>query len=554
MPILGMENEIMLRKAVIMHSIKGLFDKPKVKNLPEFDYEIEWRLFKCKLTPASPEVIVYDSDGIITSGQSNYCFTSITDLKWVREWVGNLPENKKESIKNILDKWGFDSKNIPESLIVNKILLSPIPRLKNPSAVNRMDWKAFLKEVISPNAEKDSRLELVYKATLLRGTKQRYNPHTLLCTNTDVGKTLFYYMVGKRLDKTTKNSLIGFATPSEGKQYGAIHNLDLPFCIEQIESQTSPDILGFLLSFMELGIAESHTGGQSLTCIGNCPMIISANPTGYHTDKIVTFKALIDHLTGNLLALGRRFGIIVYGMDYQKVITKGTLDEIEWRENVQKFRSIEDYIRPIIKELFENEEIQRWLEEPIAGYLEKVRDLIQDIKDEDVKDFLTEHAESGYRHIKGTALNCAIIDLFPKFVKRKIEKKQIDTFETMTKAEAYLAKILVINLESIANMSSLEEKILHIIFKQLPEYLKDLVLAVNEYRKEKGNVKVSLKDLSAYYQGVYYKYWSHITNIINQTSPSTIRRYNRILEKYWLFRLVQMEEGIYTVEFLDSLS
>jgi Holliday junction resolvasome RuvABC ATP-dependent DNA helicase subunit len=159
-------------------------------------------------------------------------------------------------LKYIVCKHGLDDKNLSESL--SKILMTPIPRLRNPKTIANMtkeQWQEFIESIISPGAEKDHRLKLIYKSHLLRGRNQRYNPHTLLITNPGTGKTTFYDVVGQTIDKTSKSRLIGFSDAQNARP-GLIDNLNVVLCIEQIESQSAPEILAFLLSFMEKGKAR----------------------------------------------------------------------------------------------------------------------------------------------------------------------------------------------------------------------------------------------------------------------------------------------------------
>lgn len=561
MPIIGkdIKPEIEILKGMELLEINCIRDMIRLfKKENVADWESKWRLFEARLSPKSPEILVFDNTGYISKGYSNYVLVPIEDKKWIENWLTEVPEDIKEKLKRIVKKHGLFEKFLAESL--TQILMEPIPRLKNPKVIANMkkeDWNEFVESAISPGAEKDHRINLVFKMHLLRGIIQRYNPHTLLITNSGTGKSTYYETIGLRPDKVSASRLIGYSDAQ--KSYpGTIDNLYIPLCIEQIESQTAPDILAFLLSFMELGQARSETGAGGFIVKGTCPIIITANPTGYSIDRIDTFRALIDHLTGNLMALGRRFGIIIYGIDYGKVVIQKAYSEIEWRINVQKFRSVEEYILSNINDIFKDEEVLKWLEKSLPDYEKRGKKLIEDITDKGVKEYLTIHFELAYPHLKGGALNCAIIDFIPRLVKVKTTDKEdsLLVLELLAKADKYLKEIIAINLESVANMSHLEEKITGLIFEQLPKYLQELFKTLQNYAKRFGFTpgdEILIDKLqNCLPKGSTFSYVSQITNALDNRTSETISNYNILLEKYWQFRIVLKEKmnqkGIYAIE------
>lgn len=572
MPVIGEKRklEIKLLKGIELVSIKCIRNMIKIVDLSNnaTTFESEWKVFAVKYHPDAQTIPVYDDTGYMTKAHSVYTLSRIKDKNRISKWLETAPEDVKNKLKKIVKEHGLDEDDLVESL--SKILMTPIPRLENPDVIAKMseekykeDWKKFIESIISPGAEKDRKMKLVYKIHLLRGFIQKYNPHTLEITNSYTGKTTYYSKIGVRIDKASSPRLIGYSDAQ--KPYpGTVDNLYVVLCIEQIESQTAPEILAFMLSFMESGEARTETGAKGFTVRGNCPFVITANPTGYEIDKITTFRALIDHLTGNLLALGRRFGIIIYGKDYGKVKIKKSVSDVEWKDNVQKFRSIEEYILPLINEIFKDETVFNWLEEPLADYEERGKSLIEGknrkgkqvkegITDEGVKDFLTTHFESGYRHIKGAALSSAIIDFVPRLVKVKVtgEEDNLLIMELLAKAEGYLKEIIAINLESVANMASAEENIRDIIFEQLPKYLQELVGASIGYRNRGLKSREMLvSNLDNYSSKQYFQYMSQVVNALDNISAGQISDHNRILEKYWWFRIVPKEQHIYSIEFV----
>ena len=559
MPILwkDVKPKIEIYEGIELATVKCIRNMPVITTLPSGVTSIKskWRLFKVQTDPHEPSIPVYDDAGYFRKGNNVYALAPIKDKAWIKNWVKSVPNDIIEKLEYIAIRHGLDETDLVDSL--SQILLKPIPRLRNPHDVAKMtkeQWSEFIESTICPGAEKDSRLKLVFKSHLLRGNIQRYNPHTLMITNPSTGKTSYYDITGLRIDKASKNRLIGYSDAQKPHR-GTIDNLDTILCIEQIESQTATDILAFLLTFMEKGEARSETGAEGFIVKGNCPIVLTANPTGYRIDRIDTFRALIDHLSGNLVALGRRFGVIIYGDDYGKVQIKKPVGSIEWQNNMLKFRSVEEYVLSLIKSLFENSSVHKWLEKPLPEYEERGKVLTKKVIDDGIEDFLTTHFESAYPHIRGTALNCAIIDLVPKLVKVRTtgQENKLLIIDILSKAEGYLREIVAINLESVANMVRAKVEIIDLIFKQLPQYIQELILTVNNYLQKLGRMptrEVSLDTVGSYAVKQYYQYFSMVTNHLDYITPERLNNYNRFLEKYWYFKVIPKEQHIYTIDFV----
>lgn len=513
----------------------------------------------CPFEDSDP-ILLIDKDGIIASGKKTYTVESM-DYKSIDEYYTSSSPQEKMAIKSIVKGWGFTS--LKNDVEVKKVLMGrafiPRYRLFNPDFLSgdqgKKMWSALIDNLLSyNNVEKDSNLRQIFKTHLLRGYSQRYNSHAIVATNPATGKTEFYDKCGIRFDKITANSLIGFSKGSKEVYYGAIHNQIYTLTIEQIESQVASAFLGFMLSFMEKGESNLHVGGVDMKIKGDCPIVLTANPTGYDADKIASFKSLIDHLTTNHLALGRRFGIIVYGNDYKTVDQTAYLDEEEWVLYFELFRAVEEFAWPKISKIWRNKEVLKWLNRPIPNYNEKVKSITEKIYDSSVQDFIKTHASAGFRHTRGAAFSCAILDSMPNIVQMDEDDLDMLVKPILAKADENLDLIVGINLQSFANMATLLEsmpEIKNYLMTTLPNYLKDLIAAVDAYKSKNGmkETKIPLKALETYMSGKYYTYVAEIEVILKGSNKWKFHNAN--LSKYFGFTISGQEDN-FSVDLINT--
>ena len=507
----------------------------------------------CPFEHADP-VLLMDYDGMLGSGQRYYTLKPVDDI--VGFWdKATLME--RHIFEDIVKSWGLSDvdKNIKAALYLR--LFKPVGRLVDTSFINEELWGEVVDTLLSfGGADKDPQLMLVYRSHLLRGYKQVYNPHTIMATNPGTGKTAFYEHAGSRYDKASANSIIGYAKGKSEVYYGAIHGQNRVFTLEQIESQLAETLLAFLLTFMESGSSTLHTGGVEMQVSGACPIVITANPTGYDTDKIGTFKALIDHLTTNHLALGRRFGVIVYGMDYKTVDRTARLNEEEWGLCFDLFRAVEAYAWPAIVRVYEAPEAAKWLNAPLPDYEKRVTEATDKIYDSAVKDFTKTHARGAYQHLRGAAFSCAVVDLIPYLI-RSMGDGAVDLAAdaVIGKAEEYLEQFVNINLVSFANMvSTLEssEKIKEYLVKSFPNYIKEIIYAVDALRAKEANPprEIPLLNLDPYMLRQWYDHFSEIIDSVLKNSRRW-KFYSQQLERYFKFRLRESDKT-YIVELMQG--
>jgi len=224
------------------------------------------------------------------------------------------------------DEQGF---NLVEELAKSNLCLQPIPKLRDPLLLEKIDWKLYVQLQVQWEFEKDQRLVLVQKAHLLKGHDPRLNPHSIQVTIPGTGKTSHYATNAEVYDKVTKNSFLGFAKSPEEVYPGTLNGSYLPIAIDQIESGEW-GIMGYLFNIMESGKARISSGSVDFTVTSTSPLAFLANPEDTDNPE-KSFGSLLKHLTENPAA-GRRFGTIVYGLDYTQFKGRSSHFSMEeWR-------------------------------------------------------------------------------------------------------------------------------------------------------------------------------------------------------------------------------
>jgi hypothetical protein len=552
------------RKPTTLQYITPIYSKPKnsVSKDGETIFGKAWTLYEARPNiPGLPAILIIDKNGFINSGRNTYPLQQCEpqDLFSSSDEWDSLPPNVIVKIKKLLGNYSTTPKHFDWPMLL-KVLYKPTLRLTNPEVLNKIDWIKFVeREVLAYQAEKDPKLQLVFKATLLRGIEMQFCPHGFLSTGSGTGKSYAYEKAGIRRDKVTAISLVGTISQNSITE-GLVQHQTLPICIEQLESQSAQQILGYMLTFMEMGTARISTAYGNNVIEGQCTFVVTSNPTGYVLNKIDTFRSLINTLGSNYIALGRRIGLLIYGGEgaYQKVKSLGILDEVEWNYRFEFFRAVEEYVFSLIQKLFKEGRVRTWLETPIQNYEVNVNTLSMQIDDKLIREFLSVHGSGSYKHIRGGALNCAVIDSLPEFVKlRQANLEEIPSSlvdQLLQKADDYTDKLVNINLESIANISKTlesDEQLQTMLFELFPKYLKAIVLAVKKYKESNSSVgkEISLSSLENFYDHDQYSYWS---NVECNLAKSNIDLHNSNLDKYFGFKIVQKADKLWSITFTDA--
>jgi hypothetical protein len=310
------------------------------------------------------------------------------------------------------------------------------------------EYNNLIKGIMEYNCTRDPALVLANRATLPRGYVMRYQPHELQITPPNTGKSTFFELAGRLIDKATKNTLLGSAKWTDDKAYGLFHEQYYPLAIDQIESQTVENMAGFLLGFLESGRATVAGGGTTLSVTGACPFVVTANPLALQGTHVSVFRDILGFLCRNSYAMGRRFGILAYGdyaplqdMGYDSDLHKGLIDD---------YRALEERITLTLRKFWFNHKVRDFCNTPV--YERGLFEEIENCEIIEVSSFLKAHYAHSFPHIRGGALNCALVDNLPRLAAVEVlmvgdlEKIVDDVIE---QAQTYVEQIKAMNLDSI---------------------------------------------------------------------------------------------------------
>jgi len=404
-------------------------------------------------------------------------------------------------------------------------------------------WVPFVAELVEFRAKKDPAIALAFKATILEGVEMSANPHSLILTNSSTSKTEPHQFAGKVLDRITAKSLIG-AYRQDGLSSGSMSNFKRTVVIEQIESQDAPNLLSFLFNLLETGEAYQEIGGYKRFIHSLATVVITGNPL-LSTDvsgqaQSGAFNMMIVHLTSNR-ALGRRFGIILFGDDYKAVVKlTGGLDSRSEREEYAElweiFREVERVCRDKIERVYSHPKISQFLDSIDDKYIEEVTGIAAKVGENWalLYGFLTDHAAFGQRHLRGGALKCAILDMLPE-----IATDDYSIEDLLSRAKEYLEQLTMNNLASIARLAEAGQRygaeMMNALLPRLPSPLGLVVeAALNFKRANPAAVSVPLSELEGYRPNKSDQYWS-LT--VNHCLAVRIERYADNLERYFGVRI-----------------
>lgn len=506
-----------------------------------------------------PDWLVVDRNDYVNATKTELCLVPITNREEIADILLKVSDETIRKIYTIARSWGWRPKKDdekeddtlkPEDLISLNCLVSPVPRLKNPEYLREVNWKLFVDNLVAYRTEeKDITLKLTHRSRLLRGIDVSINPHGIECTNGGLGKSTFYDIVGENFGKVTASAFLGFAKSPQEVYVGVIDSTDVPIGIDQIESQSAPQIMRFMFNALESG-EDTVIGGAVKFKVHTASIFtFLANAIGADIDQTKSFANFIDHISFNP-TIGRRIGLIVYGNSFTKIKKKPSPDVLkEWREKVSEFRAVEEFCWQKLREIVHSKEIWSWLNMPIEGYDGQVQHMIDVLDDDTIKTLILEHAFGAQVRIRGAALYASLADHLAD-----IALNNLDMDALVDDAEQYLSDYVEINIASIGRICKewAKEKSAQIsmVYRNLPDYMQEIVSAVELNRREHPEqIKYLIVSLN-YQPGTssYPRLHACIRKLANRKDTS--RLLDRV-KKHFGFDLMKNVAGEWEVTLLE---
>jgi len=452
----------------------------------------EYSLYMAREQNEYPPILICDPIGLVNPRDPELCLEVVDDEKIIEKYLGFLPKKTVKEIIQILEEncviiQTRNEKGEPIDPELEKkynhshLFFMPIERLKVDNALADLDWEFFIERLIRwDSEEKDPRINLIHKAQLLKGINPRLNTHSLVVLNAGTGKSIHFMIHGINYDKVKKNSFLGYARSPKEIFKGTVDGSELPIGIDQIEIGEW-DIMDFMFNVMEYGEGRVSSGSVDFTVKSKSSISLMANPLGEAVEPEKSFGAVLNHISKNP-AIGRRLGIIAYSRDYNIIKTRSTEQSLSmWREASSFFRAVEQHAKKKLEKIMEDPKIWDFIMKPIPGYAEKIREATNQIYDAVVRTFLIEHSQAGQSRVRCAALQASLVDNLRDIA---LERHSVEII--LEHAEEYLNDYAQINIESSGNLArSLEDELAFYAkawFENTPDYLKEIIYAVNEQR------------------------------------------------------------------------
>ena len=549
-----------LRDLIRFSKVDHLYRVLKPLDKPIGEGGVEEKLYDVyegQLNSRSPRpYFIFDVDGVMSPSRVEVALERL-EKEDAEAYLKNLPPSILKQIAGKLSYANLLSASkdaapshseLAEVLASNFLGYQAVPRLRDKEWLRSINWvEDVVNPIISFRVEKDERLKALHKSHLLRGLNMRINPHSITSTNGGTGKTQFYLMTGLNIDKATANSLIGYAKSPDSKDifYGTIHEYEASIDIDQLESQSAPQIVRYLFNILEVGYATVSSGAAKFT-VETCSIFnFSANPIGYSSDASKSFASLLRHLSFNP-AFGRRIAFIIYGNDFKRIESKPKDEDLkEWSDKISLFRAVEEDCRKKLLEIVNSREVWTWLNQGIDGYSETVKKICEDLEDgSSIRDFILEHTAAQTR-IRAGVLYAVLADNL-----KNIALGEYELNELLEEAEDRLPYYVQLNISSITNMakawSKEAEYEVESYFKSCTSYLREIVSAVLHHKKATpSTISEDVDQIGSYYEPEDKEAYPYLSAALAKLKRrKNLDRLNEDLKRIFGFQLIKTDSKV----------
>lgn len=346
----------------------------------------------------------------------------------------------------------------------------------------------------------------------------QYRSHAFIVKNPKTGFSRYSQKVGRSVSRTTIASISGWADAKGNVHHGAGHGNFRSLTLDEA-SRYQEVVSDFHQTFTEQGKQENDSAAYRFTNLG-APTVSTISNAGEETatptEMLYAIDSILPRITTVPEAFGSRMGLVICSYKLLRVEKEKFVSQEEIFRNQLVIDSLFEAVAPKVKLLYRNVKIQTWLEQPLEDYKQQILSLVNGFIDpyfgKRCKLFWIDHAEGAYRHVRGVALELAIVDKLGEILKRNVDDALIN--EIIKKAEEELETVMSINLDSLKEMieitkdaEPLIEKMFALRYENLkPTYVKALVFAYTHVlvKNPKMNPKqfLNLNDLSASYNSI----------------------------------------------------
>ena len=311
----------------------------------------------------------------------------------------------------------------------------------------------YVEQYMRENFHVDDAMIWLYKSYLVRFSRDSDNwskmmpmqAHSMVFTNSGVGKSSLMDKVGHRVDDATIARLLGFST-ADSVVTGELDGKDEPVGLDEVQETLGEGLYRKLLSYEEIGEAVVWKGKSKLMTKGNSPIIYMSNPrfrvTG--SELVEMFVKMCTTVTTNPEAFMRRKAIIFFSTELDAV-EGSNLPNLDKIGMVVK-EMFEDCRQPVTKAFF-SRLIYDWMTTPhMRKYLNIFDSFIKNTGDTYVEAMIY-GMKKNHRHVKGLAFRMAVVDYLKKFLNRRFNSE-----EFLPICKRHYVRIMDINVQSMKHI------------------------------------------------------------------------------------------------------
>jgi hypothetical protein len=373
--------------------------------------------------------------------------------------------------ENLIDKFKVVAANTLWSNLKKYVISTAIDLETAASLTPEMRIK-YLNVYITAGWEIDSILLMLVRTGLVRfeavenyNQYAKYRGHALVIKNTKSGMTSTATRVGLNISTASFSSIEGFAENKYGTRHSILHEQTGLINFDEFLLMKDNMVLK-MYNFLEQGFYLTGKNAQLIENKSCAQCIFTANPTDFEAGNpesinndgtnispetlTSTFRSAIQRLTSTSRAMGSRFGLVVFHPEMKAAIKKEIITQSEVDEAKYIIDSLILFSLADIKNIYDNQQVQRWLDTPLPEYKKEIEKLAWSGQfDSTVRSFWLGQTEA-YRHIRGLALAESILD-------NLIINNNKNIDDIVTDASDSLKDVCKINIDSLKRLKEYGE-------------------------------------------------------------------------------------------------
>lgn len=445
---------IPVNEEVRVHITEHFLDVLETKSQNSLSYEIRGRVYLAQRGVGHKERFVYVS-GVskLSNGENRLCLRKMegtevqgilsvldkSELEKVVNQIEGEGKQRKNRIYrneegfigvyqgNLSDTIAFENQCIELKELLEDCFYEAIPPIHFDYvkfALKKKGLEELMNDFFGGQYEYDPELVYFVRSNLITyGTTVnpnfiKYQPHTLMITNTKVGKSQLSKKVSRHLkfDRASASNLLGFAGAKksdvkEGTLDGEYGNS----CWDDLDKNFGEGIIDDLPTILEQGEVKIAKGSRNLTTRFSGAVTITTNTKGEGLDlKDLVFQVMeiVSKISSNPERCGSRFGAFVVVDNWMTARGTHRLTDREMGVNERIVLQVFNKISELAGRLLEDEAIVSFLETQDKEYSAKIEEMVK-------QSLLTKQAKAllgsfihGYKHQKGLAFKQGLITYF----------------------------------------------------------------------------------------------------------------------------------------------